>query len=163
MTFGLPCSWTQILSKVGAFNGDPEGFRRLSLALLSLRYDTTFFTYEDAVWAAEAVKWNLSAPPFAAVVECFTRPTIATEPLLGLAGVLLKAVWSNPLYGFQATVFTQWLLDCLGHRESGYQLVLTVNSGIDGLFGLHVTAAANVRRIIENWIAVNGSRRIILL
>ena len=108
------CAWTQIACRQGVCRDNPEVFRQISLGLLSLKYDATNFTFEDAVWAAEQARWNINTSPFAAVIECFARPTIPIEPLLGLAATLLKSVWSSPADGLQASEFTQRLLDRLG-------------------------------------------------
>jgi hypothetical protein len=74
-----------------------------------------------------------------------------------LAVGLLKAVWCGTVYGLQAVEVTQRILDRLGRRPDGYKIVANLDIAIDAIFGLHVIAAANVRRMLRNWLDANGA------
>jgi hypothetical protein len=89
---GCKCAWTQIVCKCALFRDQLDMNQRASIYLLSLKYDATFFTYDDAIWAAEQARWNANSPPFVAVVKCFGRASIPTDAILGLAAALMKAV-----------------------------------------------------------------------
>ncbi len=159
---GCKCTWTQIACKSAIFRNQPNMYQKASIFLLSLKYDPTSFSFEDAVWAAEEARWNTNLSPFAAVIKCLGRPSIPIEQILGLATVLMKAVWSSPIYGLQATDYTLIMLSEIKRREPSLNSIRHLQLFIDRLFGLNVIAAANVHRVFDNWLAANRQGGIII-
>jgi hypothetical protein len=85
------------------------------------------------------------------------KQSLDAPPLFNLVCVLIKNAWSEPIAVLQAPIVTQRILDRLGKREDGPQLIRDLRRNLDALFGLHVTATANAGQMTENWLAANNA------
>jgi hypothetical protein len=157
--------WTQIAIGYLAtrVDYDPPIVTRLALSLLQMKYDFTAISVTDALFAAREAKWSVDIAPFKFVLDQLARPNIRVEGIAAVTGAIIMELWFSPVLSLQAQDVTQRILDRLGQREDGLKIIRDLHAAVDRMFGLHVVGAANVKRIIENWLRFNESGNIIAL
>ena len=85
------------------------------------------------------------------------KPNAEPAGLLGVASELLKEVWIDPVMGLQGQQVTRRILDRLGNRTDGRELVRTLARNADDLFGMNVLAAVRLKRIAMDWLKSKGN------
>jgi tetratricopeptide (TPR) repeat protein len=162
-TLGTKRVWTQALCRPSIGKSDPELMSRITSGLLTLKYEFTSISADEALFAARDAKWDIRNRSLATLLDYFAKPTLIDAQVYQIAAHLVRAAWFDERCGLRARDVTYRVVDRLAKRPNGRSLVRQLQEDADGIFGLHVIAAEHVRSIAANWLAATSNEGRIIL
>lgn len=126
-------------------------------ALLGVNCEFTMLRPVDFVAISARNGWRCDGPILQRALARFSNANSDRTRVYSLAAAVLKQLWQSKVLDIHAEALTKSILDRIGSRESGVQLVSRILRDIDRLFPFDSANARSVERTVRLWLAAHGA------
>lgn len=128
-----------------------EGCDVVTARLCAFNYRFTSVSARTIIVACGLCDWDPEKQPLRGTLDRFEEHG-GWQDILVLTASLITSLWREaPLYDSAARV-TLRVLDKLSHSTRGLQIIQTILSNLDTIFGLNVIGAKDAKAVIEAWL-----------
>jgi transcription elongation GreA/GreB family factor len=148
------------LGESGALDG--QRLTRATLRLLIAGHNSVLLSHSDIRQALVDADWQLDRTPLKQAPDWFGTPLLTSEGIFQVACQSFRMIWQRQPHDERTDSVTLRLLNRIGSRSQGVQILIALQNVAGTIFGVDVVAAQRVEELIQAWLAT-GQRRQILI
>jgi tetratricopeptide (TPR) repeat protein/predicted nucleic acid-binding protein len=151
---GVNSAWTQAILLWAAQRGhiSEQQFVRYSAKLIGYGYTFTSPSLPTLIAAAEIAEWDKTRRPLSQAIAQLGTDSIQIRDAALLALSFLPRVYRQSILDERRRAITLELLDQIGRRAGGVQVVQAIRRAIRQVFGLDVIGAEAAESAMDDWL-----------
>jgi hypothetical protein len=129
-----------------------QSLLRYTAKLIGYGYTFTSPSLPTLIAAAEIAEWNKSRRPLSQALAQLGRESIELRDAAQLAVSFLPRVYRQSILDERRRAITLELLDQIGSRTGGGQMIHAIRRAVPQVFGLDVIGAEAAVSAIDGWL-----------
>lgn len=151
---GVKSAWTQAVLLWAAQRGhiSEQEFARYTAKLIGYAYSFTSPSLPALIAAAEIADWDQSRRPLSQALAQLGTESIQLREAALLGISFLERVYRESILDERRRSITVALMDRIGNRPNGIQIVQAIRRAVSQVFGVNVLGADAAASTIEAWL-----------
>ena len=151
---GVKSVWTQVVLQWAVQRGyiSEQKFFASTAKLIGYQYSFTSPSLPALIAAAEMSEWDKARWPLSRALEQLGNESIQLRDAVSLTVPFLERVYRANILDERRRVLTWALMDQIGKRVGGIQMVKAIKRVVPSAFGVNVLGATDAVSAIDAWL-----------